>query len=246
MALAALEAVGRLGGDPAVDVLIEAVESRSFFRAFPAIDLLGRTGDPRAVRPLTALLRHPHYATEAVRALGAPGQPGAVPPLAGLLTPTRSTSDVRVAAVGAGRDPRAHGRTLRRERATLRGLVGTVNPSLATRRLSHAVVDADSGERAAICRVLGWIGGSAAIHSLVQLLDLLDTAQAAAAALAGLSADAEPEILHALRESGSERRLLLLPIVGRRSSVIDDVACLDDANANVRSARVRRPGSHRR
>ena len=56
VALSALEAVGRIGGQPAVDLLIEAVESRSFFRAFPAIDLLGRTGDPRAVRPLTALL----------------------------------------------------------------------------------------------------------------------------------------------------------------------------------------------
>src|SRR5690606_37633996 len=56
VAVAAIEALGRIGGAETVDALVSAVESRHFFRTFPAIDALGRTGDLRAVEPLTALL----------------------------------------------------------------------------------------------------------------------------------------------------------------------------------------------
>jgi|CZKU01.1.fsa_nt_gi HEAT repeat protein len=235
VALSALEAVGRIGGEPAVDLFIEAVESRSFFRAFPAIDLLGRTGDPRAVRPLAGLLRHPHYALEAVRALGRTGQPGAVPLLAELLT-RPSDADVRIAAVSL---VEIHDRYAGRFGATsaVPSALRTVDAASVSRRLAHAATDADSGERSAISRVLGWIGGAPAIHALVGLLDAdPETARAAAASLASLERSAEPELLRALRTSGSERRLLLLPIVGRRSSATTDViACLDDPNPNVRA-----------
>jgi HEAT repeat protein len=235
VALAALEAVGRIGDPPAVDLLIEAVESRSFFRAFPAIDLLGRTGDPRAVRPLMALLRNPHYAIEAARALGRTGQPAAVAPLANLLT-KQSDADVRIGALSL---VEIHDRYV--ERFGSGGVVAdtlrSIDTAAASRRLTRAIVDADSSERAAICRVLGWIGGTGAIHDLVALLDGdPDAARAAATALAGLEQDAEPDLLRALRESDSERRLLLLPIVGRRSSATEDIiVCLEDQNPNVRA-----------
>jgi HEAT repeat protein len=235
VALAALEAVGRIGGEPAVELLIEAVESRSFFRAFPAIDLLGRTGDPRAVRPLAALLRHPHYALEAVRALGRTGQPGAVPLLADMLT-RPNDGDVRVAAVAL---VEIHDRYAARFGATsaVPASLRMVDAAGASRRLAHAVADADSSERWAISRVLGWIGGAPAIQALVGLLHAdPETVRAAAASLANLERDAEPELARALRTSASEARLLLLPIVGRRSSAMPDVmACLDDASPNVRA-----------
>ena len=161
VALSALEAVGRIGGEPAVDLLIEAVESRSFFRAFPAIDLLGRTGDPRAVRPLAGLLRHPHYAIEAVRALGRTGQPGAVPLLADLLL-RPGDADVRVAAVSL---IEIHDRYTDRFGATsaVPSVLRTIDSAAASRRLAHVAGDADSGERWAISRILGWrlaLGGS--------------------------------------------------------------------------------------
>ena len=235
VALAALEAVGRIGGQPAVDLLIEAVESRSFFRAFPAIDLLGRTGDPRAVRPLTALLRNPHYATEAARALGRTGQPAAVGPLANLLV-RQSDADVRIGATAlveiCDRYADRFGVS-----STVQDALRNIDPEAASRRVTQALADADSSERAALCRVLGWLGGRSAIEGLVALLDgEPDAAQAAATALAGLEHDAEPALLRALRESGSDRRLLLLPIVGRRDTATTDiVACLEDPNPNVRA-----------
>ncbi len=98
VAVASIEALGRIGGSETVEALITAVESRHFFRTFPAIDALGRTGDLRAVGPLTALLADPLYAPEAIRGLGHTGHESAVKPLAALLLkPTDAV--VRTAAV---------------------------------------------------------------------------------------------------------------------------------------------------
>src|SRR5690606_37389553 len=85
VAVGAIEALGRIGGTQTVAALIAAVESKHFFRTFPAIDALGRTGDARAVQPLAGLLADPLYALEAARALGRTGQESAIAPLAGLL-----------------------------------------------------------------------------------------------------------------------------------------------------------------
>jgi HEAT repeat protein len=234
VALAALEAVGRIGGEPAVDVLIGAVESRSFFRAFPAIDMLGRTGDPRAVRPLAALLTQPPYAIEAARALGHTGQPGAVRALAEMLERPNDVS-VRVASEALVEIHRQHAERLGAVSAVPQAL-RSIGPSVVS-RLAKAAPAADSHERAAICRVLGWVGGAEAIETLLGFLDAdPDSARAAAAALAALGPDAEPELLRALGESSSERRLLLLPIVGRRSAAAAElIGCLSDPNPSVRA-----------
>jgi HEAT repeat protein len=234
VALAALEAVGRIGGEPAVDVLIEAVESRSFFRAFPAIDLLGRTGDPRAVRPLAGLLAQPPYAIEAARALGHTGQPAAVRLLAELLERPNDVG-VRVAAEALAQIHDQHAERLGGESGVPQAL-RAIGASVVD-RLSQASTSADTRERAAICRVLGWIGGSQAVHTLVGLLDAdPDTARVAASSLASLGAEAEAELLLALAQSSSERRLLILPIVGRRSSATAQlIDCLTDPNPSVRA-----------
>ena len=43
----------------AVDALVSCVEGNNFFRTFPAIDVLGRSGDPRAIAPLVAPAQEP-------------------------------------------------------------------------------------------------------------------------------------------------------------------------------------------
>src|SRR5204863_6462682 len=98
VAVAAIEALGRIGGRGAIEALVAAAKSGNFFRTFPAIDVLGRSGDPRAVEPLTALLDDPHCVLEAARALGRSGDRRAVAPLLGLLSRPGDV-EVRVAVV---------------------------------------------------------------------------------------------------------------------------------------------------
>jgi HEAT repeat protein len=81
VALAAVEALGRIGGNEALEPLLALAESRNFFRTFPTIDILGRSRDPRVLPVLLRLIADPLYATEAVRALGRLGDPSAVPAL---------------------------------------------------------------------------------------------------------------------------------------------------------------------
>lgn len=235
VALAAFEAVGRIGGEGAIDLLVAAVESRNFFRAFPAIDVLGRTGDPRAVPPLCVLLTHPHYAIEAARALGHASQPNAVPALAALLLKSNDTQ-VRTAAAALVEIYDRSADRFGPNRAVQDALI-KLDGSAASRRLTQALVGADVAERTAICRVLGWVGGMNATAGLVEMLDAEPAAaMAAAVAIASLDEDAQPFLLAALRESGSERRLLLLPILARTVAATPAVlGCLNDAHPGVRA-----------
>jgi HEAT repeat protein len=235
VALAAIEAVGRIGGEAAIDLLIGAVESRSFFRAFPAIDVLGRTGDPRAVGPLCELLTEPHYAIEATRALGRAGQPAAAPALVALLT-RPNDAQVRVAAAALVEVHDRYTTQFGPHRVVLDALA-TLDSSAASRRLTHSLVGADVAERTALCRVLGWVGGSDAARALVELLDAEPSAaEAAAVAIAGLDRQAEPILFSALRQSTEDRRLLLLPILARgRTAAPEILECLTDAHASVRA-----------
>ncbi len=235
VALAAIEAVGRIGGDAAIDLLVAAVQSKSFFRAFPAIDVLGRTGDPRAVAPLCALLDQPHYALEAARALGHTAQPKAVPALVALLAKPNDAL-TRVTAVAL---VEIHDRYTERfgPSNAVPGRLARIEESAASRRLVRSLAGADAIERTALCRVLGWVGESDSVEALVELLDAEPAAaHAAAVSIANLAADAEPLLLAALRQSPSERRLLLLPILSRsRSAVSDVLACLEDTDPAVRA-----------
>jgi len=236
IALAAIEAVGRIGGQAAIDLLVAAVESRSFFRAFPAIDVLGRTGDPRAVGPLCELLTEPHYAIEATRALGRAGQPGAASALAALLT-RPNDAQVRVAAAALVEVHDRYTVQFGPHRTVLDALA-TIDSSAASRRLTQSLLGADAVERTALCRVLGWVGGSNAARALIELLDAEPSAaEAAAVAIAGLDRQAEPILFSALRESTEDRRLILLPILARgRTAVPEILECLADPHGSVRAA----------
>ncbi|HLL83644.1 MAG TPA: HEAT repeat domain-containing protein, partial [Longimicrobium sp.] len=237
VAVAAIEALGRVGGGAAVDALLAALGSGNFFRIFPAIDVLGRCGDPIVVPALLGLLSDPFYALEATRALGRTGQEAAVPALVGLL---RRGNDalVRGAAVALVDIHEVQVQRFGGARAVQSALRGDAEGLVLGRRLSQAITGADSVEKAALSRLLGWVGGQDAAGGLLKLLDGPDpaVARAAASALADLGSDADAQLRQALRDGDSARRRVLLPLVGRRAASVPDVmVCLEDRDATVRA-----------
>jgi HEAT repeat protein len=235
VAVAAIEALGRIGGGEAVDALLAALESGNFFRIFPAIDVLGRSGDPSVVPALLGLLADPFYMAEAARALGRTGQEAAVPSLVGVLQ--RGTDSVtRVAAVALVEIHEAQTQrfgSARQVRSALRARQEL--PELG-RKLSRCLTGADAAEKAALSRLMGWAGGAEAASGLLAMLDAEPSvARAAARALQEMGPEADAPLLQALRTGDSARRLLLLPLVHRRSAAVPDVVlCLEDEDPSVR------------
>ena len=236
VAVAALEALGRVGGRAAIDALVQSIRSGNFFRTFPAIDVLGRSGDPRAVPALTPLLDDPLYVLEAARALGRTADRSATAPLTGLLA-RASDAQARVAAQAL--------HDLELAYAARYGTAGVIErlvrhsvPVGSVRRLAHAIVGASSAEQIAICWVLGAIGEQAAVAVLTSLLDAAPpVAAAAAAALHRVDTDTRAELIRALQEGDSKRRLAVLPALSAQYALAPAVAqCLTDPDPSVRTA----------
>ena len=231
--VAAIEALGRIGAGAGLDGLVAVLSSKNFFRIFPTIDVLGRSGDPRVLLPLVSLLDDPRYALEAARALGRAGDPGAAPALAALL---RRANDALARVIAA---------SLAAIHAHALSLYGTADPVEASlraagadplplvQRLAQSVAGAAAEEQDAICTVLSWIRDPVAAETLIGLLDA--TPAAAAVALRALGRESDAQILQALREGDSSRRALLLPLISVRTrSATDVLACLADPDASVR------------
>jgi len=234
VAVAAVEALGRIGGRAAVDSLVGAVSSGNFFRTFPAIDVLGRSGDPRAVAPLTALLEQPQYAHEAARALGRTGDIGAVPPLMRLLA-RAGAATVRVAAT-ALRDLQQRYAERFGSGDAVASAVRAAGDAGMARQLSRALAEGDVAEQAAVCFLLGESGDPAAAVTLAQLVDgAPDVADAATAALRRLGPVAEERILAGIQTGDVVQRRALLPLVVRATSAPTVVECLNDADPEVRA-----------
>lgn len=233
VAVAAVEALGRIGGEAAIDALLGLAEGGQFFRVFPTIDVLGRSGDPRVTAVLSRLLDDPLYAPEAARALGRTGDERAIDALLGLLA--RSTDAVvRVAAVAL---TEVHDR--------IYGTFGTTGETLGPRvsgnvvvRLLQALSSADEQEEAAVVRVLGMIGGDEAITALLDLV-IRGSGRAVAVAesvLRELGADALAPLLEAIRGGDSDSRAVLLPLVGPRGTDASAIsACVADPSPRVRA-----------
>lgn len=235
VAVGSIEALGRIGGVDTVDALIAAVESRNFFRTFPAIDALGRTGDARAVQSLKRLLADPLYAPEAARALGRTGHESAVAPLAGLLM--KSTLAIaRTAAVALAELRERYEARFGNTEVIRRSLPQVLDPLGASTRIVEAMPGVAPSELVAIARVLGWLGDEVAVSQLIELaMQEAPVGPSAADALRRLASRAAPHLLLAIRDGDSARRLRLLPIVGYAVGGIDDLLrCLDDADADVR------------
>ena len=235
VAVASLEALGRIGGRAAVDPLVAAVRSGSFFRTFPAIDVLGRSGDPRAVEPLAELLTQPHFAMEAARALGKTSDRAAVEPLMKLLA--RAGESAARVAVQALADLQARHRERFGNAQPIDAAILAADPE---RRQVHRLVQALSGaevsEQIAVCSVLGALGGDGAASALSQFLDgPEEVADAAAAALRKLGRGSDWALVRALVEGDSARRRALLPIIGRGGAAQDIALCLSDPDAGVRA-----------
>jgi HEAT repeat protein len=235
VAVTALEGLGRIGGRAAVDQLVQAVESRSLFRTFPAIDVLGRSGDPRAVEPLAALLDDPQYAFEAARALGRTGHRSAVAPLVRLLQ-RAGDGNARLVALALSDLRERHGQLFGSEEPIDEAIRGADGRVAVGRRLVRALSGADTAEQAAIASVLGSIGGEDVVSALTQLLDMpAQVAHAATSALRRLGRASDPQLLRALGEGDSKRRELLLPVVSHPAALPEVVRCLEDPDPAVRA-----------
>lgn len=233
--VAAIEALGNIGGSAAVDSLVSAVNSGNFFRTFPAIDVLGRSGDPRAVAPLAALLGSSHYSAEAARALGRTGDRNAVTPLTTLFS-RPGEANVRLAAISLvdlhQRHRERFGSGLQIEESFRRA----APPRVAVRRLVRAIPGADPLEQRAIARCLGFLEDDAAVPALTRLLDAPPpVGPAAAESLSHLGRHSDSELRAAIREGTSARRRVLLPLVTRSPALDEVVACLEDPDPDVRA-----------
>ncbi|MRG91801.1 HEAT repeat domain-containing protein [Polyangium spumosum] len=236
VAVAAIEALGRIGGRRVVDALVRVVRGGNFFRTFPAIDVLGRSGDPRAVEPLTELLLDTRYMLEAARALGRTGNRAAVAPLVRLLAQP-GDAIVRTVALALSE--------LRERHAELYGVVAPIDEALrrattvpqAVRRFVQGLGGAGQAEQIAICAVLSALGSDAAIPDIRLLLDGPSAvASAAAGALLELGQSSDARVLDALRDGDGPRRLLLLPLVTSSAATAEVVRCLGDEDSEVRAA----------
>ncbi len=205
VATAAVEALGRIGGGGAVDALITAVESRSFFRTFPAILPLGRSNDPRAIPPLVALLASPRYATEAAEALGHSAHPAATLPLVALLV-DEDDALVRAAVRALTRLRISH--EARFDEAFREGTSVAAFAATARARLQACGRDARADDRGTLSIVLGWMADEAANDALLEALRDGDSAQ---------------------------RLRLLALIEPTAACLPIFVACLADADARVRA-----------
>lgn len=236
VAVAAIEALGRVGGRTAVDALVDTVERDHFFRTYPSIDVLGRSGDPRAVAPLAKLLRKSQYMLEAARALGRTADKSAVAPLCELLS-SATDSHVRVATLALAELYESH-LELYGESTQVLELIRRSATDAAVRRISQTLAGADSTERIASCFMLGALQNETAAPALVRMLDgVPGVASAAAAALKqlGRATDDHESLRRALVEGDSARRLVLLPLMPQSDGSAEVLACLGDPDAKVRA-----------
>jgi HEAT repeat protein len=235
VAVASIEALGRIGGLEAVACLCELVASPSFFRSFPAIDVLGRLGDASAVLPLVAVLNDPLRGAEAARALGRLGDETALPALVTVLS-SGSEATLRVAAQALSE---IHARSLQRfgtsaplERALLRAPRSSVLES----RLTRALASADPSEQAALSQLLGFFSAGDAVESLFGLLEESpEVSRVAASSLGRLARAGHLDVLEAVRNASSRQREVMIPeLAGMSDAVPVLIECLNDPEARVR------------
>jgi HEAT repeat protein len=236
VAVAAIEALGRLGGQQSVDRLIRVLEGGNFFRIFPAIDVIGRLGDLRATSPLLKLAARPIYTLEATRALGRIGDIRAIPAIVGMLASTNN-SLVRTAAASLWEihKKRFEGTENVAQQPPTRWL--PARPESCVHRLIDSWKGADSIEQVAMCHVLGWLGTRDATHFLLGMLkNEGDVAEAAKAALVRLGSAIDAELFSALRSGDSAQRAAVLPLAGRARARPELEACLLDPDPGVCAA----------
>jgi HEAT repeat protein len=200
VAVGALEALGWLSASGSIDALIAAVESRRFFRTFPAIAALAKTGHPRAVPPLAALLTDVHYASEAIVALGTTGQLSAAAPLATMLV-SPNDATVRLAAGALGALATTVGARTGDDRAVQQTVSALATTEAAT-RIAAAMADATDEEVSALVVALAFVGDThvaglledASSARRLRLLSVLARPRAHISAVASCLRDRDPAV----------------------------------------------------
>ena len=231
VAVAAIEALGTIGGTIAVDALVGVVRSKRFFRTFPALQVLARTNDPRSVSPIAELLADAGFQTEAARALGRTGSLLAIAPLASLLSRPGDSIARLVATALADLSARAEWTGAHASvAAAMRAMLA---PSLG--RFVAALPGSDGAERLAIAKLLGTIGEANTLAVLVGLLDDPETRAAATEAIRRIGALYNDALVDALERGSASTRLALLPIIGAASAVSRVRGLLADEDPEVRA-----------
>ena len=227
VAVSTIEALGAIGPSVrAIDALIGVLEQRSFFRAFPALQVLARTGDPRGVQPIALLLEDPLFRAEAIRALGQTGSALAIAPLTALLS---DPDAVRIVAIALAQLI---------ARAEWSGAGALVAAALHAEHVATALVaamtGADHGERVAIATVLGRTGSPTAVPVLVALLEDEALRATAIAAIKALTRDHEVALLDALGDDAATL-VAVLPLVASMHDAARVRALLEDGDGEVRA-----------
>lgn len=210
IAMAAIEALGAIGGTASIAALVTVIESKNFFRTFPAMQVAARTGDPRVIEPLAALLDDEWYRFEAARALGRTGSALAIAPLGRLLAAEDEPANVRLLALSLAE---------LWTRAEWSGAVDHVLDTMRQRLVPAvptfvaALHGGDLADRAAIVRVLGAVGGAATVDAIAPLLGEPELRTLATEAIQRLVRADDGALIRAFSSSDPETRAAALPVV---------------------------------
>lgn len=231
VAVAAIEALGTIGGTVSIDALIDVLRRKSFFRTFPALQVLAKTGDPRVIAPIAALLADDGFRVEAARALGRTGSAIAILPLASLLPRSSDAmarlvatalSDLLVRATWSGATDVVS--------STMRSALSAVNG-----RFVAALRGSDGVERVAIAKVLGTVGDADTMAVLVELLGDPEVRSAATEAIRHIGTLHADALIDALTGGSTATRFALLPIVGSARAAEGIRLLLTDEDPEIRA-----------
>jgi HEAT repeat protein len=163
----AIEALGKLKSNAAVDALSAVAESGDFFLAFPALDALAQIGEPRAAARIVPLLHDQLLSTPAADALGRLGDIDAVAALAAALNieapPTIAIAQALAAIYDRYQAWYAEGASI------VDAAQHAIAPAGA-HNLLDALASAQDEQLAALVRILGWLEGPAIDQALTRLL----------------------------------------------------------------------------
>jgi HEAT repeat protein len=231
IAMAAIESLGTIGGTESVAALIAVIDKKNFFRTFPAMQVAAGTGDPRVIEPLAALLDDEAYRFEAARALGRTGSALAVGPLGRLLD---AADDASVRLLVTSLDELW-------TRAAWSGAVDHVLETMRHRfadsvtRFTGVLRGGSHSDRLAAVRVLGAIGGVAALEVLAPLLAVPELRTAAIEAIQRLVRADDAALIRAFASPDPETRAAVLPVVSSARSAAAVRKLLADDEPEVRA-----------
>jgi HEAT repeat protein len=226
----AIEALGHLRADAAVDALATIAESGDLFLGFAAVEALARIRDHRVTSRLLPLLAQPALRDAVAGALRELGDERTLEPL------VRSIDDAPEAAPAIIPAIAALGERLAAEAVDASAIVRNAFSDAGRRHLLALAEAAAPEVRIAAARVMGWIGGTAALAALGRLLhddDARETAleglvrheEAAVDVLIGALAADDPAIRHAA--------ITGLGRIGSHKAIASLVPLLDDPESAI-------------